>query len=182
MGKFLDKHIQNPKLRELIEWLLALFIAAVIFLIMRQFLFRTVKIMGISMEPMFCHGDRLIVSRTPYWLGDPKRGDVIAFPYKEDPRQKYIKRIIGLPGDVIGLADNQFTVNSIPVEGDYINALGNVDFPITVPEGAYFVLGDNRNASKDSRYQEVGFVPQKDIIGKAIFRFWPIDMIQVIAQ
>ena len=177
MSGFLDRHIQNPVLRELTEWILALLIAAVVFLLLRQFIFRTVRIMGISMEPTFHHSERLIVSRVPYWFGAPDRGDVIAFPYKEDPSQKYIKRIIGLPGDEIDLTDNQFTVNSIPVGGDYISALGNVNFPIIVPEGAYFVLGDNRNASKDSRYQEVGFVPRKDIVGKAVFRFWPLDKI-----
>ena len=173
MSSFFDKQIQNPKLRELAEWLLALLIAVVIFFILRQFLFRTVRIMGISMEPAFYHGERLIVSKVPYWLAAPDYGDVIAFPYKEDPSQKYIKRIIGLSGDEIDFADNQFTVNSVPIEGDPINAFGNVIFPLIVPEGTFFVLGDNRNASKDSRYQEVGCVPQKDIVGKAVLRFWP---------
>ena len=180
MSRLLDKHIRNPKLHELVEWLVALFIAAVVFLIIRQFLFRTVKIVGISMEPAFCHDERLIVSKTPYYFSDPDRGDVIAFPYKEEPAQKYIKRIVGLPGDEIDLIDNQFTVNSIPVDGDSVTAVGNMDFPITVPDGAYFVLGDNRNASKDSRYYDVGFVPKKDIIGKAVFRFWPLDKIGAI--
>jgi len=179
MSGFLDRHIQNPALRELTEWMLALFVAVVAFLIMRQFLFRTVRIIGISMEPTFHHSERLIVTRVPYWFGAPERGDVIAFPYKEDPSQKYIKRIIGLPGDKIDILDNRFTVNLIPIDGDYITAAGNVVFPIIVPDGAFFVLGDNRNASKDSRYQEVGFVPKRDIVGKAVLRFWPPGKIGV---
>jgi len=181
MSSFFDKYIQNPKLREIAEWLLALVIATIIFFILRQFLFRTVRIMGISMEPAFHHGERLIVSRVPYWFGAPGYGDVIAFPYKENPSQKYIKRIIGLPGDVIDFIDNQFTVNSVPIEGDYINVFGNVIFPMVVPEKTCFVLGDNRNASKDSRYQEVGCVPEKDIVGKAVLRFWPPGKIGAVS-
>lgn len=173
MNAFLEKHIQNPGLRELVEWLLALALAIAVYFLLRQFVFRTVRVVGISMEPEFRHSERLIVLR--YWFGEPEYGDVVAFPYKADPEQKFIKRIIGRPGDVIDLADNRFTVNGEPVEGDIITALGNAEFPLTVPEGCYFVLGDNRNASKDSRYQEVGCVPEDEIIGRVVLRFWPLD-------
>jgi signal peptidase I len=177
MGRLLDNFSQNPKLRELAEWVLALCIAAVVFLILRQFLFRSVNVIGISMEPALTHGERLIVTKAPYWFADPARGDVIAFPYKDDPDQKYIKRIVGLPGEVIDIVDYRVIVDDEPADGDITAVFGNIQFPFTVPDGVYFVLGDNRNASKDSRYHEVGCVPRADIIGKAVFRFWPPDRI-----
>jgi signal peptidase I len=104
----------------------------------------------------------------------PERGDVVVFRYPRDPSRDFIKRIIGVPGDTVSIANGVVSVNGTVLEENYINGGANTDMETkVVPEGSYFVMGDNRPNSSDSR--NWGFVPEENIIGKAMFSYWPMS-------
>jgi signal peptidase I len=131
-----------------------------------------------SMLPTLEINDRLVVEKVSYYFNPPERGDIVVFwpPESLTPpgerRDAFIKRIIGLPGDIVEIYDGQVFVNDQPLEEGYIQEPPNYQWgPEQVPEGQYLVLGDNRNSSYDSH--SWGFVPAENIIGKAMVRFWP---------
>ena len=172
----LTNRIQNPFLRGVVEWSLTLLLAVVLFFVLRTFIFRTATVTGISMEPTISHGDMLIINRLSYQFTAPRAGDIVAFPYRGNPSEIYIKRVIGVPGDIIELVGGWFWVNGVPLYDlmdEYVIAAGDVAFPVIVEDGHFFVLGDNRNRSRDSRFQSVGNVPQGDMIGRTLVRVWP---------
>jgi signal peptidase I len=167
--------IQQPSrlwaiVREIIETVL---LAAVIWLAVN---FATARYVvdGQSMEPNLHTGQFLIVSRLAYRFGTPQRGDIIVFDFPGDPSDDYVKRIIGLPGDEVVLQDGKVFINGNPIEEPYIPA-DQMTMPSQgrwiVPEGSYFVLGDNRSHSSDSR--SWGMLPTDKIIGKAWISYWP---------
>jgi len=153
-------------------------IALVIVLPIRYFLFQPFIVKGESMAPNFKSGDYLIVDEISYRFGDPVRGDVIVFKYPKDTTQKFIKRVIGLPNETVDVKDGQVTVikdgNQSVLSENYLpkdlKTLGTVK--ITLGSDEFFVLGDNREYSYDSR--SWGVVPRKDIIGKAFLRIFPM--------
>jgi signal peptidase I len=171
--------IANPYVRSLLEWLLALTLALFLFLVLRNYVFRIAHVTGNSMEPTLNHNDMVILSRLSFLPSGPQPGDIVAFPFKENPSEYYIKRVIGLPGDEIDIQNLRFVVNGIPLEDKFsheiIISAGDVSFPYTVEDGRYFVLGDNRNGSKDSRFLSVGSIPREELVGKVVLRFWPIQ-------
>jgi signal peptidase I len=131
-----------------------------------------------SMLPTLEINDRLVVEKVSYYFNSPERGDIVVFWPPEsltlpgERRDAFIKRIIGLPGDIVEIYDGQVFVNDQPLEEGYIQEPPNYQWgPEQVPEGQYLVLGDNRNSSYDSH--SWGFVPEENIIGKAMVRFWP---------
>lgn len=131
-----------------------------------------IRIESISMQPTLYAGDFVIVNKLAYKLGHPSRGDVIIFRYPPDPqREPYIKRVIGLPGDLVRIADGKVYVNDTLLEEPYISASPAYEGSWRVPEGALFVLGDNRNSSSDSH--QWGMVPLENVIGKAVVVYWP---------
>ena len=134
-------------------------------------------VQGPSMEPNFATGQFLIVSRVNYLLGEPKRGDIVVFHFPGDTSQDYIKRIIGLPGDVIEFRNTQLFVNGIEVNEPYINEPCTEsrcrDQRWEVGANQFFVLGDNRNRSQDSRSNVVGLVDRQYVVGEALVRYWP---------
>ncbi len=136
------------------------------------------------MEPTLLNDEKVIISRFYYYFTSPAYNDIVAFPYRSDPSKFYIKRIIGLPGDVVDFVDYQFTLNGKVLDDDFseesIVALGDVEFPLTVPEDSYFVLGDNRNRSNDSRFKSVGCIKRSEILGKVQLRIWPLNKIGLI--
>jgi signal peptidase I len=144
-----------------------------------------VRVDGSSMEPSFQHGEFVVVNRLAYKIGTYELGDVVVFHYPRDPEQEYIKRIIGLAGDQVHIADGLVSVNGEVLNEPYIAAppryTGNWD----VPDGYVFVLGDNRNNSSDSH--NWGPLQIENVIGKAIFIYWPltefggVDNVGVIA-
>lgn len=155
-------------------------IALLIVLPVRYFIFQPFIVRGQSMEPSFSHGDYLIIDQISYRFTEPKRGEVIVFRYPNNPAQRYIKRIIGLPGEVIEIKDGRVKVyndqhkDGVPLkESDYIFEPGYTtgELLITLGDKEYFVLGDNRDASADSR--RWGTVPEDNIIGRALIRLWP---------
>jgi signal peptidase I len=132
---------------------------------------------GHSMEPSLHNTELILVDKWSYHFHTPARGDVIVFVSPPDPTQDYIKRIIGLPGDVITIQNTTVIVNGKPLKEFYVKPQnqGNPYPPFTnrvIPANSYFVLGDNRNGSSDSR--DWGCVPQKNIIGRAALVYWPL--------
>lgn len=162
-------------LREMVETVL---LAVVLFLVINLLTAR-VRVDGPSMEPSYYHNNRVVVSKVSYLLGDIERGDVIVFPAPPNPEEDYIKRVIGLPGDQILVQNGVVFINGEALVEPYISAppINNMR-TTTVPEDSVFVMGDNRNVSSDSR--SWGPLPIEDIIGKAVFVYWPLDQIGVV--
>ena len=173
-----EEVVKKSTQREILEWVLSIAIAVVLALVIRNFVFTVVKVEGSSMVPTLQNNDRLIVWRLGY---TPANGDIIVLHQKGE--HPFIKRIIATEGQTIDIDfdTHQVYVDGVKLDEPYINQptseTGDVIFPVTVPENAVFVMGDNRNNSRDSRFQNVGMVAHEDIIGKAIFRFFPFSSI-----
>ena len=159
-------------------------IALVIVVPIRYFLFQPFIVKGESMEPNFENGDYLIVDEISYRFRDPQRGEVIVFKYPNDPSQRYIKRIIGLPGETIEIKEGIIEITNQEEEEvlkeQYLSSSvftsGNIQ--ITLQDSEYFVLGDNRPSSSDSR--RWGVLDREFIVGRALFRAWPFDSLSKI--
>ncbi|MCS6908759.1 MAG: signal peptidase I [Anaerolineales bacterium] len=131
-----------------------------------------IRVESISMLPTLESGNYVIVNKLAYRFGKPSRGDIVVFRYPPDPkREPYIKRVIGLPGDVVRVSGGVVYVNEQPLSEPYISAPPDYEGIWTVPEDSLFVLGDNRNRSSDSH--SWGMVPLKNVIGKAWIVYWP---------
>jgi len=130
-----------------------------------------VRVDGMSMNPTLQHGEYVLVSRLAYKTGQPERGDIIVFSFPVDQKQDLIKRVIGLSGETISIRDNEVLINGVKLEEPYIAQSPVYSGEWTVGEGQLFVLGDNRNDSKDSH--QWGLLPKENIIGKALLIYWP---------
>jgi signal peptidase I len=159
----------------LIDTAETLLLALVMFVIINALTSR-VRVENISMEPTLYPGELLLVSKLAYTLGEPHHGDVIIFHAPNNPGEDYIKRIIGVPGDVVEVSNFQVKVNGVVLVEPYIAAEPGYNGTWTVPEDSLFVLGDNRNSSSDSHAW--GFVPMSEVIGKALFVYWPFKDMQ----
>lgn len=167
-----------------LDFIETIVIALAIFVIVYLFLFQPHQVKGSSMYPNFVDGEYILTDKISYRLGKPNRGDVIVFKSPQNKEIDFIKRIIGLPNDQIRVSGGYVYVNdkrlteSSYLPSDYITNPGaflREDKTITVPAGQFFVLGDNRNHSSDSR--EWGFISTSDIVGKAWLRYWPIKQL-----
>lgn len=178
-------------LREVMNLILSVAIAFVLFIVIRTYLFYPFQVVGDSMVPTLESGDRLILNK----LTDVDRFDIVVFPAPDGSEEEYVKRVIGLPGDEITYFQDELYINGEKVEEHYLEALREgstqqlmADFTLysldatagysVVPEDMYFVLGDNRNVSKDSRV--FGFIPAAQIEGTADLRLWPLNKIGII--
>src|SRR5579885_2243418 len=164
-------------------WFRDLMLSVLIAVLVILFLYRPVKVEGTSMMPSLYDQERLFINQFSYkfGLGDIKRGDTVVFWFPEDPTKSYIKRVIGLPGDTIAVDDGYVIVNGKKLVENYIPPEYRDDRPYpptVVPPNEYFVLGDHRISSNDSRAW--GFVPRNYIYGKAVFVFWPPDRIGAV--
>jgi len=137
-----------------------------------------VRVENISMLPTLKAGEFILVNKMAYRIGDYHRGDVVIFHYPRNPKEDYIKRMIGLPGDVVRIESGIVYVNDRPLTESYISAPPNYTGSWTVPEDQIFVLGDNRNQSSDSH--SWGFVPHENIVGRAMVVYWPLDNFQIL--
>lgn len=154
-------------------------IALLIVIPIRYFIFQPFYVKGDSMEPNFSDGDYLIIDEISYRLKSPERGEVIVFRYPNDPSQRYIKRIIGLPGETVEIEEGKVTIYNENGKGEALEESGYLSDSVVTAggirtalgENEYFVLGDNRAASADSR--RWGTLPRENIIGRALIRAWP---------
>ena len=171
--------------KELGAWLLYILIIIGISYLVITFVGQRTQVSGSSMETTLSDGDQLIVDKISYRFRDPSRYDIVVFPYKYEEDTYYIKRIIGLPGETV-LIDGTGTIY---IDGEALQesygrevmvSAGRAAEPITLGEDEYFVLGDNRNNSSDSRDPSVGNIHRSDIIGKAWVRIWPLSKFGVL--
>ena len=175
----------SKKLKEILSTsLYLLFVLAATFLVVTYVGQRT-KVSGGSMEPTLHHGDNLIVDKISYRFEDPRRFDIIVFPFKYEENTYYIKRIIGLPGETVQVVDGCAYIDGELLESDIYGAelmedSGIAGELLTLKEDEYFVLGDNRNHSSDSRDPSVGILTREDLLGKAWVRIYPFDKMGVI--
>lgn len=167
-----DEEIQQQKqprealIREIIETLL---LTVFIFWLVNTATGRF-RIEGFSMLPTLEEGEYVIIDKLSYYLNDPERGDIIVLHFPNDRSRDFIKRVIGVPGDHIEVSNGVVSINGVPLSEPYINAEPAYDGTWDVPEGQYFVLGDNRNNSSDSH--NWSFLPRDDIVGKAWLIYW----------
>ena len=161
-----------------------IFVVAATLLIIR-FVGQRTEVSGHSMEDTLDDGDNLIVDKLTYRFRDPVRYDIIVFPYKYKEDTYYIKRIIGLPGEMVQITEEgNILINGGILEESYgrevMKSPGIAADPIILGEDEYFVLGDNRNASADSRDPSVGVISGKDIVGRAWLRIWPLNKFGIL--
>ncbi len=151
-------------------------ISLAIILPVRMFLIQPFYVEGASMEPSFYNKEYLIINEITYRFNEPQRGEVIVFKYPKNPRNYYIKRVVALPGETVEVIDGKVYVNNEKIEEEYIEDFSSDNKgAVVLAEDEYFVLGDNRNNSYDSR--RFGPLKEKFIIGKVWFRGWPLDRI-----
>ena len=162
-------------IREIISYVFIIAAAFVLAVLTNRFLIVNAKIPSGSMIPTIKEGNRIIGNRLAYINSDPKRGDVVVFYYPDDESQKFIKRIIGLPGETIYISDGIVYIDGQPLdESDYLTVeTYGVSGPFTIPDNCYFMMGDNRNSSNDSRFWVNHFVSKDKIIAKALFCYFP---------
>ena len=194
------KNIKEPKsiLKELGEWAVYLFVAFFIVLILNSEIFAITQVSGGSMENTFKDGERLFLDKITYKFSSPERGDNIVFlegeinqgigqrlmnvikdmknKFQGEPKSnRLVKRVIGTPGDKIDIKDGKVYLNDKPLEENYIKGITSgksLDYPVFVPEEYLFVMGDNREHSRDSRM--FGFVDYRSVEGKISYRIWPL--------
>lgn len=157
----------------------------VIVLLLRTFVVGTIYVKGSSMEPNFHHGDFLVINKLETRVTSPKVGDIVICRLDNvEYQENIIKRVVGLPGDEIDLRDNGSGIYDLYINGKRITEnyiaepmqdKGDIRYPFVVPEGCYFVMGDNRNASTDSRRESIGAIEKEDILGKVVLRLYPFD-------
>ncbi len=174
-------HSRIVSLWSTLSWFRDLAFSVLIAVVLIVFIYQPVKVEGTSMTPALADQERIFINKFTYrfGLGSIEHGDTVVFWYPEDRSKSYIKRVIGVPGDRIRIDSGQVYVNGKALAEDYVpanerdhNSWRDGDEQV-VPEGQYFVLGDHRNSSSDSRTW--GYVPRGNIYGKAVFVYWPLD-------
>ena len=170
--------------REVLSFFLYVAIVVGITFLIIHFVGQRTYVSGSSMENTLSDGDNLIVDKITYRFSDPKRYDIIVFPYQYEENTYFIKRIIGLPGETVQIVDGIIYIDGEALQESYgrevMKNSGLAADPVTLGEDEYFVLGDNRNDSTDSRDPSVGKIPRDRIIGRAWVRIWPLSKIGIL--
>ena len=171
-------------MRELLGMLVYVGIVLAITFLIITFVGQRTHVSGESMENTLDNGDQLIVDKLTYRFHDPERFDIIVFPFRYKDNTYYIKRIIGLPGETVQIVDGEIYINGELLEESYgrevMQDAGLAAEPITLGDDEYFVLGDNRNYSSDSRDPSVALIHRKEIIGRAWLRIWPLNSFGIL--
>ncbi|HIX64337.1 MAG TPA: signal peptidase I [Candidatus Mediterraneibacter colneyensis] len=173
-----NENKKSSFIKELLLWIAAIAAGILTAVFISNFIIVNAEIPSGSMENTIKPGDRILGNRLAYLNSDPERFDIIIFRYPDDESQLFIKRVIGLPGETVEIRDGSIYINGSdePLQDVNIKEPMEGSFgPYTVPEDCYFVMGDNRNNSKDSRYWENTFVTKDEILGKAFFKYWPLN-------
>lgn len=162
--------------KELWEYVKMILFVVIVVLVVDNFLLINAVIPSESMENTIMTGDRIFGNRLAYLFDDPERFDIVIFKYPDDESQRFIKRVIGLPGETVEIREGKVYINGsdTPLDDSFTpeTPVGNLG-PYTVPEGCYFMLGDNRNNSRDSRMWDNPYVKKEKILGKAVLRYFP---------
>lgn len=154
------------------EFAETIILTLLIYFLVRTFLFENYRVLGHSMDPTLENDQFLVVNKLGYRLGEPERGDIIVFRDPRSEERKLIKRVIGLPGEVLEVQDGRVLINGHRLDEPYVDNPGRYTQEATpIPEGMYFVLGDNRNNSSDSH--NWGTLPRDRVVGKAWVSYWP---------
>lgn len=181
---FTEEENKRSPLRELLGMLIYIGIVLGATFLIITFVGQRTHVSGESMENTLSDGDQLIVDKITYRFQDPERFDVIVFPFHYKENTYYIKRIIGLPGETVQIADGTIYIDGSPLEESYgrevIQDPGIAAEPVTLGEDEYFVLGDNRNQSSDSRDPSVGLIRRDEIVGRAWLRIWPLSSFGIL--
>lgn len=179
--------MKNKVLKELLSTGIYLLVVLVLTWLLITFVIQRTEVDGTSMVPTLEHGDNLFVDKISYRFKDPERFDIIVFPFQYKEDTYYIKRIIGLPGETVQIdergniyIDGEILQESYGLEVIKPEHIGRALEPITLAEDEYFVMGDNRNNSTDSRSELVGNIHRKDIIGRAWVRIWPFEKMGIL--
>ena len=164
----------------ILDWVIDIAIASIIVYIIITFALQNMYVVGSSMTPTLQNGETVLIDKITYLIKKPKRNDLIAFKHTDasNKEMSVVKRIIGIPGDKIEMIDHIIHVNDKKLDL-VISVSGNMTYPIRVPEDAYFVLGDNKQNSIDSRHQEIGLVPKEKLTGRVFMRIWPFWKIKI---
>lgn len=170
--------MKEHAIKEIISWIKLVITAFIIAFILKTFIFQIAYVKGPSMEPTLHEGEILIVSKLSYRIGEPKRSDIVVLNDNLEHKD-LIKRVIGLPGERINIKDGLVYIDGNILVEEYIQVptYENEFEESIVPDSKYFVLGDNRLESRDSRSSSLGFIDRKNIMGKAVFRLWPLNKI-----
>lgn len=163
----------------LFETLQTLLLAVILYFLIDSVVAR-VRVENISMEPTLMPGEFILVNKLALQLNDIHRGDIIVFHFPQDPKEDYIKRVIGLPGDTVTVAGGKVLINGQEVKEPYIKAAPVYGGTWVITENNLFVLGDNRNQSSDSH--SWGYVPFANVVGKAMVVYWPFDQLKTLSQ
>jgi signal peptidase I len=167
-----EKEDRRPSIKGILREIVETAILTLVIFVLVRLAFQNFRIEGHSMEANLHHGQFLIVNKLVYYLHPPERGDVIVFHSPENPRKDFIKRVVGLPGEDVEIREGGVLVNGVRLEETYISNVGNRSWgPDVVGEFEYFVLGDNRSNSSDSR--SWGMLDGNAIIGKGWISYWP---------
>jgi len=167
--------------REIRTWIRDIVFAALTAVLIVVFVVQPVKVEGTSMQPHLADQERIFVNKFLYHVSEIDRGDIVVFWYPKDPAKSFIKRVVGLPGETLKIDSGRVYVNGSPLDEPYVPgeyADSSYFGPAVVSPGSYFVLGDHRNSSNDSR--NWGMVPVQNIFGKAVLRYWPISKFGLI--
>ena len=169
----------KKKMNPILEWVVIIAVALAAALFINFVIIINSVVPSGSMESTIMTGSRMMGLRVTYWFSDPEQGDIIVFKYPDDPSQNFVKRVIGTPGDTVEIIGGVTYVNGEQLDEPYLNETPvNRNFgPYEVPEGCYFVMGDNRNNSHDSRFWKNTFVPRSSVLGKALLVYWPLNRI-----
>ena len=182
--EFAEDEGKVSPLKELLSMLIYIGVVLGVTFLIITFVGQRTHVSGESMENTLDNGDQLIVDKITYWFQDPERFDIIVFPFHYKENTYYIKRIIGLPGETVQIADGTIYINGEVLEESYGREVmqdpGIAAEPITLGEDEYFVLGDNRNQSSDSRDPSVGLIHRDEIIGRGWLRIWPLNSFGIL--
>lgn len=168
---------------ELLDYIKTIAIVVVTVLLLNQFVLINARIPSESMQNTIMVGDQIFGNRLAYLNSDPERFDIVIFRYPDDPEQFFIKRVIGLPGETVEIKNGKVYIDGseTPLDDSFCPEVPVGDYgPYEVPAESYFMLGDNRNWSKDSRFWNNTYVHKDAILGKAVLRYWPLNKIGVV--
>ena len=179
-----QKNRKSSIWKEVWEYIRMIVIVMAVVIFVEQVLVINARIPSQSMENTIMVGDQIFGNRLAYKHGKhPERYDIVIFYYPDNEKEKFIKRVIGLPGETVSIRDGKVYINDStePLDDSFCPETPVGDFgPYQVPEGHYFMMGDNRNISKDSRYWLNPYVAEDKIIGKAFLRYWPLNKISLL--